>query len=46
MYRALKEYVITGVKTTLPFYQELIEDEVFIGGNFDTGFMNTYKQNK
>ncbi|MCD7779404.1 MAG: acetyl-CoA carboxylase biotin carboxylase subunit [Candidatus Gastranaerophilales bacterium] len=43
MYRALKEYVITGVKTTLPFYQELIEDEVFISGNFDTGFMNTYK---
>ena len=46
MYRALKEYVITGVKTTLPFYQELIEDEVFISGVFDTGFMNTYKQNK
>lgn len=46
MYRALKEYVITGVKTTLPFYQDLIEDEVFISGNFDTGFMNTYKQNK
>ena len=46
MYRALKEYVITGVKTTLPFYQELIEDKVFISGNFDTGFMNTYKQNK
>ncbi len=46
MYRALKEYVITGVKTTLPFYQDLIEDEVFISGIFDTGFMNTYKQNK
>ena len=45
MYRALKEYVITGVKTTLPFYQELIEDEVFISGVFDTGFMNTYKKN-
>lgn len=44
MYRALKEYVITGVKTTLPFYQELIEDEVFISGKFDTGFMNTYKR--
>lgn len=44
MYRALKEYVITGVKTTLPFYQDLIENEVFISGNFDTGFMNTYKK--
>ncbi len=46
MYRALKEYVITGVKTTLPFYQELIEDEVFISGKFDTGFMNNYKMKK
>jgi len=44
MYRALKEYVITGVKTTLPFYQELIEDKTFISGNFDTGFMNEYKK--
>lgn len=44
MYRALKEYVITGVKTTLPFYQELIENEVFISGKFDTGFMNNYKK--
>ena len=44
MYRALKEYVITGVKTTLPFYQELIENETFISGVFDTGFMDTYKQ--
>ncbi len=46
MYRALKEYVITGVKTTLPFYQDLIENEIFISGKFDTGFMNTYKKNK
>lgn len=44
MYRALKEYVITGIKTTLPFHQDLIEDEVFISGNFDTGFMETYKK--
>ena len=46
MYRALKEYVITGVKTTLPFYQDLIENDVFISGDFDTGFMNTYKKEK
>ena len=46
MYRALKEYVITGVKTTLPFYQDLIENEVFISGKFDTGFMNDYIKKK
>lgn len=42
MYRALKEYVITGIKTTLPFYQDLVEDPVFISGNFDTGFLEDY----
>ncbi|MBQ9688533.1 acetyl-CoA carboxylase biotin carboxylase subunit, partial [bacterium] len=38
MYRALKEFVITGVETTLPFHQDIIEDEVFISGKFDTSF--------
>lgn len=42
MYRALKEYAILGVKTTLPFYQELIEDEVFCSGKFDTGFLEDF----
>ena len=46
MYRALKEYVITGVNTTLPFYQDLIEDPVFIKGNFDTGFLEDYNKRK
>ena len=46
MYRALKEYAITGVKTTLPFYQKLIEDKTFISGNFDTGFMENYISKK
>ena len=42
MYRALKEYVITGVETTLPFHQDIIEDEVFMSGNFNTGFIEEY----
>ena len=46
MYRALKEYAITGVKTTLPFCQELIEDKTFISGKFDTGFMENYLNKK
>ena len=46
MYRALKEYVITGVKTTLPFYQDLIEDEVFTEGKFDTGFLEEYNKRR
>ena len=46
MYRALKEYVITGVETTLPFHQDVIEDEVFISGNFNTGFIEDYAKRK
>ncbi|MCI1272933.1 MAG: acetyl-CoA carboxylase biotin carboxylase subunit [Clostridiaceae bacterium] len=42
MYRALKEYVITGVETTLPFHQAIIEDPVFISGNFNTGFIEDF----
>lgn len=46
MYRALKEYVITGIETTIPFHQDIIEDEVFISGNFNTGFIEEYYQRK
>lgn len=42
MYQALKEYVILGVKTTIPFHQQIVEDEVFISGNFNTGFIEDY----
>lgn len=46
MYRALKEYVITGIETTIPFHQEIIEDDVFMSGNFNTGFIEDYYQRK
>lgn len=46
MYQALKEYVITGVETTIPFHQEIIEDEVFISGKFNTGFIEDYYKRK
>ena len=46
MYRALKEYVVTGVETTIPFHQAIIEDEVFISGNFNTGFIEDFYKRK
>ena len=46
MYRALREYVITGVKTTLPFCLEIIESDIFKSGKFDTGFLEEYYKNK
>lgn len=46
MYRALKEYVVTGVETTIPFHQAIIEDEVFMSGNFNTGFIEEFYKRK
>lgn len=46
MYRALKEYVVTGVETTIPFHQAIIEDEVFMSGKFNTGFIEEFYQRK
>lgn len=46
MYRALKEYVITGIETTVPFHQAIIEDDVFISGEFNTGFIEEYYKRK
>ena len=46
MYQALKEYVVLGITTTIPFHQEIIEDEVFISGKFNTGFIEDYYKRK
>jgi acetyl-CoA carboxylase biotin carboxylase subunit len=43
MSRALSEYVIEGVKTTIPFHQLLMRNEDFIKGNFTTKFLDTFK---
>ncbi|MBN2709026.1 MAG: acetyl-CoA carboxylase biotin carboxylase subunit [Calditrichaceae bacterium] len=37
--RALEEFIIEGVKTTIPFHKKLIQRKEFIEGNFDTGFL-------
>lgn len=42
MSRALSEFVIEGVKTTIPFHRAMMENEDFIKGNFNTGFLNNY----
>lgn len=46
MYRALSEYVIEGVKTTIPFHLQLMKNEDFINGNFNTKFMDTFELKK
>ncbi len=42
MYRALSEYVIEGVKTTIPFHLQLMKNEDFRSGNFTTKFLETF----
>jgi len=42
MERALSEFVIEGVKTTIPFHLKLLQDPNFRAGNFTTKFMETF----
>jgi acetyl-CoA carboxylase biotin carboxylase subunit len=46
MYRALSEYVIDGVKTTIPFHLQLMKNENFRKGNFTTKFLETFVMDK
>lgn len=39
MSRALDEYIIEGIKTTIPFHKRIMANKEFIEGNFDTGFL-------
>jgi acetyl-CoA carboxylase biotin carboxylase subunit len=42
MYRALSEFVIEGVKTTIPFHLKLMQNQKFIEGDYTTKFMETF----
>jgi acetyl-CoA carboxylase biotin carboxylase subunit len=43
MERSLQEFVIEGVKTTIPLQLQIMQNEDFKAGNFNTGFMNTFE---
>ncbi len=43
MERALDEYIIEGIKTTIPFHQKLMKNEKFREGDFTTKFMDTFE---
>lgn len=42
MRRALDEFVVEGVHTTIPFHQRMMEHEVFVNGDFNTKFLEKY----
>ncbi len=43
MKRALDEFVIEGVKTTIPFHRQLMDDPAYVKGEYTTAFMDTFK---
>jgi acetyl-CoA carboxylase biotin carboxylase subunit len=43
MERALSEFVIEGIHTTIPLHQQLMKNADFRAGNFTTAFMNTFE---
>ena len=42
MRRALDEFVIEGVKTTIPFHRKLMDHSDYISGNYTTKFMEAF----
>ncbi|MGA9994320.1 MAG: acetyl-CoA carboxylase biotin carboxylase subunit [Pyrinomonadaceae bacterium] len=44
--RALGEYTVGGIKTTLPFFRAIVNDEEFIAGRLDTGFISRFNERR
>ena len=42
MHQALSEFVIEGPKTTIPYHKQILNDERFISGNYDTSFLENF----
>ena len=43
--RALEEFVVDGIKTTIPFYQKILKEESFLNGNYDIHWVENYMEN-
>jgi acetyl-CoA carboxylase biotin carboxylase subunit len=46
MRRALSEYNVAGIKTTLPFFREIMDDGEFIAARLDTGFISRFNERR
>lgn len=44
--RALDEYQVGGIKTTLPFFREIVTDQEFIAARLDTGFISRFNERR
>jgi len=43
MKRALDEFIIEGIKTTIPFHRQLMDEPDYVAGNYTTKFMEGFK---
>jgi acetyl-CoA carboxylase biotin carboxylase subunit len=46
MKRALEEFYIEGIKTTIPFHRQLMENPDYLAGNYTTKFMEDFVMDK
>jgi len=46
MKRALDEFIIEGIKTTIPFHRQLMDEPDYVAGNYTTKFMEGFKMNE
>lgn len=46
MKRALDEFIIEGIKTTIPFHRQLMDEPDYVAGNYTTKFMESFKMNE
>jgi acetyl-CoA carboxylase biotin carboxylase subunit len=46
MYHALDEFIIEGIKTTIPFHKKLMRNDRFRSGNFDTKFIESFSMDQ
>ena len=44
MKRALAEFEVEGIRTTIPFHQKMMENEDFISNDYDTKYLENYKK--
>ena len=44
--RALGEFVVEGIKTTIPFYLEIIKEKEFLDGNYDIHWVENQMKDK
>ena len=42
MKRALEEFIVEGIKTTIPFHLKLMSDPAYLSGKYTTKFMETF----